>query len=185
MRTLPGRAASPAETEGTMKTSVSAVISQCTTEDSRYCRVLPLNPSSGGTSCRKRGEIPIFSGLPTGAPGARRFRAPAHPQLALPARDVVQRAALAKRLAQPSRIAAGVFLGERLYGRRRARAHGVPRDPPGGLENVVAQTRLPLAGGVDDAPLDAVAAGLEAIVVVDQVDLARGRLRTLLEQPAR
>src|SRR3990172_5553539 len=107
---LPRRISPPPSIDGIMNTSASAVISQCATDCSRYCSVLPLKPSAGGTLRRKRGDKPILSGLIiSGAfesalsgmvSGA--FQGAPHPQFALHPRYVVERPMAAIGFAQPA-----------------------------------------------------------------------------------
>src|SRR5689334_3715934 len=97
-----------------------------------------------------------------------------HPPLALQARDVIQRTALLEHLPQPARVGATrlQFHPQPRQGIAVAEFAGVRGDDFQCFENVLFQTLLRLRIGVDDAALDTVAAGLEAVVAVDHIDVA-------------
>src|SRR3990172_5051648 len=145
MRMLPRRISPPPSIDGSMNTRVSAVISQCAIDCSRYCSFLPLKPSADGTLCRKRGDRPILRGLFTSGDAwlksmisSAHQRVP-HPQFALHPRHVVERAATAVGFAQPARVAAlGHDVGHELLQRRGgAEFRGMWCDHPQHVEYIL------------------------------------------------
>src|SRR5262245_27020877 len=101
------------------------------------------------------------------------------------AHHVGERAAGGMAASQPGRVrGAGAHAGAELLDHlAAAQARGLGSDPPQGLQDVLADRYLAADVRIDHGPAQAVTAGLEAVVAVDDVGIA-GRLeRPLVEVP--